>query len=127
MCVRFAFVNVTRKSLRLAITAVSAVFVALQSASLCLITTSPEQLALSLTQIISPLRLLRVTVKEIGFCLLLSLRFLSTVFDELRNLALGVAVRGIDWKTIGPRGSLQLLADIVTPFLHFSFSRMMDL
>jgi len=91
----------------------SLVFVALQSASLCLITSSPEQLALSLRQMISPLKAVGVPVREIGFCLLLSLRFLTTVFEEVRNLALGVAVRGIDWKSYRMNESFQLFASVV--------------
>ena len=35
--------------------------------------------------------------QEITLTLLLSLRCLGLVFEDLRNLALGLAVRGIDW------------------------------
>lgn len=38
--------------------------------------------------------------------LLLSLRFMSLVFEEVRNLCLGLAARGVDWKAQGSRGSL---------------------
>ena len=37
-------------------------------------------------------------VQEITLTLLLSLRCLGLVFEDLRNLVLGLAVRGIDWK-----------------------------
>ena len=33
-----------------------------------------------------------------GLTLLLSLRFMSLVFEEARNIALGLAARNIDWK-----------------------------
>ena len=33
--------------------------------------------------------------------LLLSLRFLSLVFDETRNLCLGLAARAVDWRRMG--------------------------
>eukprot|EP00210_Caulerpa_lentillifera_P004809 g4591.t1 len=113
------FINITKKSLILAVRTTSLVFVALQSASLCLITTAPEQLAFSLRQLLSPFRVLRLPVEEIGFCLLLSVKFLTTVFDELRNLALGVAVRGVDWKRLGLVGSINLTLSVVLHFSHF--------
>lgn len=97
----------------------SFIFVSLQSASLCLITTPPEQLALSLRQLLSPLRVFRLPVEEIGFCLLLSVRFLTTVFDEVKNLALGVAVRGVDWKQLGVMGSINLMLNVVLHGSHF--------
>ena len=40
--------------------------------------------------------------------LLLSLRFLSVVFDELRNLSLGLAARSVPWKQLPPGAGLQV-------------------
>ena len=37
-----------------------------------------------------------------GLTLLLSLRFMSLVFEEARNIALGLAARNIDWKAQVP-------------------------
>lgn len=55
-----------------------------QSASLCLTTTTPEQLASALRWFMLPLRYIGVSVSEIVLTLLLSLRFISLVFDEVR-------------------------------------------
>lgn len=44
-----------------------------------------------------------------GLTLLLSLRFMSLVFEEARNLSLGTAARGINWSNLGPAGGLQIL------------------
>ena len=41
--------------------------------------------------------------------MLLSLRFMSLVFEEVRNLSLGVAARGINWNNLGPAGGIQVL------------------
>lgn len=38
--------------------------------------------------------------------LLLSLRFMSVVFDELRNLSLGLAARSVPWKRLPPGAGL---------------------
>lgn len=48
-------------------------------------------------------------VGHVGLTLLLSLRFMSLVFEEVRNLSLGLAARGIDWNGLGPAGGIQVL------------------
>lgn len=55
-----------------------------QSASLCLTSTTPEQLAFALQWFINPLGCLGFPVGEVILTLLLSLRFISLVFDEVR-------------------------------------------
>ncbi len=79
-----------------------------QSASLCLTTTPPEELAGALRTLLAPLGLLGVPVADIGLTLLLSLRFMALVFDEARNLALGLAARGVAWAQLTPGGNLQV-------------------
>ena len=34
---------------------------------------------------------------------------MSLVFEEVRNLALGLAARGIKWNSLGPAGGLQVM------------------
>ncbi len=43
-----------------------------------------------------------------GLTLLLSLRFMAVAFEEVRNLALGVAARGVKWQQLGKGGSLRV-------------------
>lgn len=105
-------VTVTQRSVKLAITAAAVTFIALQSASLCLTTTAPEQLALAIRTLLSPLRLLAVPVDEITLTLLLSLRFMSLAFEESRNLCLGLAARAVDWGTLGRGASLSITLTI---------------
>ena len=73
----------------------------LQSASLCLTTTPAEEVAVGVGMLLSPLRLIGLPVSEISLTLLLSLRFLAIVFEEIRNLALGLAARNIQWRAMG--------------------------
>ncbi|RRT82007.1 hypothetical protein GW17_00048753 [Ensete ventricosum] len=61
----------------------SRIWMIFQSASLCLTTTPPEQLASALRWFMVPLSLVGVPVSEIILTLLLSLRFISLVFDEV--------------------------------------------
>ncbi|XP_015888237.3 protein ABCI12, chloroplastic [Ziziphus jujuba] len=90
----------TRKGLSVASTAACLTFTVFQSASLCLTTTTPEQLAFSLRWFMLPLTRIGVPVAEIVLTLMLSLRFISLVFDEVRNVALGIISRRIDWQKL---------------------------
>ena len=72
-------------------------------------TTPAEAMARGIAWFLQPLRLLRLPVAEIHVSLLLSLRFMGIVFEEFRNLTLGLASRGIDWKRMGFAGSADVL------------------
>ncbi|KAL6571543.1 hypothetical protein OROHE_003186 [Orobanche hederae] len=92
--------QLTRKGLYAAMTAACLTFTILQSASLCLTTTMPEQLAFALQWFILPLAKVGVPVAEVILTLLLSLRFINLVFDEVRNVALGIVSRRIKWQQL---------------------------
>ncbi|XP_050372870.1 protein ABCI12, chloroplastic isoform X2 [Argentina anserina] len=77
-------IQFTRKGLSVASTAACLTFTVFQSASLCLTTTTPEELAFALRWFMLPLTNLGVPVAEIILTLMLSLRFISLVFDEGR-------------------------------------------
>lgn len=116
-------ITVTRRSVNLAITAAALTFCALQSASLCLVTTPGEEMAVALQRWLAPLRLLRVPTQRIGVTLLLSLRFMSLVFEEVRNLCLGLAARGVDWRAQGGRGSMEVAARLLVRLFANLFER----
>ena len=59
---------------------------------------------------LTPLRLVGAPVEELSLTLLLSLRFLAVVFEEVRNLALGLAARNIQWRALGSGAGLQVSA-----------------
>lgn len=117
------FITVTKRSINLAITAGALTFCALQSASLCLVTTPGEEMAVALRWYLTPLKILKVPVQEIALTLLLSLRFMSLVFEEVRNLALGLAARGVDWTAQGRTGSLQLVGSLSSRLFANLFHR----
>jgi len=100
--------SVTKRSFSLGVTLAGLTFAALQCASLCLTTTPPERMAVAVGRFLLPLGLVGVPVRELVLCVLLSLRFMATVFEEGRNLCLGLASRGIDWSLVGSKGALSL-------------------
>ncbi|KAG9457443.1 hypothetical protein H6P81_001951 [Aristolochia fimbriata] len=92
--------QLTRKGLSVASTSACLSFTIFQSASLCLTTTTPEQLAYALQWFMIPLKFVGVPVAEIILTLLLSLRFISIVFDEVRNAAMAIVSRRIKWEQL---------------------------
>ena len=68
-----------------------------------------------------PLRLFRAPVDRIIFTLLLSLRFTSIVFEEIRNISLGLAARGVDWRGLGWRGTVTLASSLLSRTLESLF------
>ncbi len=116
-------ITITRRSINLAITASALTFTALQAASLCLVTTPGEEMALALQRWLAPFRPLGVPTTQIALTLLLSLRFMSLVFEEVRNLCLGLAARGVDWRAQGARGSLDIFGRLVTRLFSNLFQR----
>jgi energy-coupling factor transporter transmembrane protein EcfT len=115
----FGPIHVTRRGVTIATNAACVTFTALQSAHMALCTTTPESLAFAMRWYLMPLKkVFKVETDEIVFTLLLALRFTSIVFEETRNLSLGLASRGLDWKSLGFRGSI----DVFVQFL----ARLMD-
>ncbi|KNA10665.1 hypothetical protein SOVF_142110 [Spinacia oleracea] len=98
MLFKFGPLQMTRKGLSIASTSACLTFTILQSASLCLSTTPPEQLASALRWFLLPLARIGVPVAEIVLTLMLSLRFINLIFDEVKNVALGILSRRIDWQ-----------------------------
>jgi len=114
--------QLTRKGINLAVTSSAMTFTVLQSAHLALCVTTPEAMAAGLRWYLAPLRALRVPVEEVIFTLLLSLRFTSIVFEEVRNLSLGLAARNIDWRALGWRGSVDLSGRLLERLLDSLFA-----
>eukprot|EP00249_Psilotum_nudum_P006288 c19613_g1_i1 orf=151-1344(-) len=95
---KFGPLQLTRKGLSLGITASCLFFTVLQSVSLCLTTTTPEHLAAALAWYLAPFSYFGAPVDEMVLTLLLSLRFIGLVFDEVRNIALSIVSRDVHWK-----------------------------
>ncbi|KAK2646864.1 hypothetical protein Ddye_022059 [Dipteronia dyeriana] len=112
----------TRKGLSVASTAACLTFTLFQSASLCLATTTPEQLAFALRWFMLPLTYIGVPVAEIVLTLLLSLRFINLVFDEVRNVALGIVSRRINWKQLTMLESIDIFASYIRQIFKNIFS-----
>ncbi len=109
--------SVDRRSFDLGIKTSTLVFTVVHSVNLMLITTPPEDLMWALSCFLSPLKLFGVPVDRLSFQLLLALRFLPLVQEELQNLFRSFATRAIDLKKLGLKASIGVFLAIGERFL----------
>lgn len=100
---------ISRASLDLALRSGTLLFTLVHSANLLLISTPAEDLAWAFAWVLHPLRRLGIPTTELGFMLLLSLRFLPLVQEELQNLLRAVATRSFQLRQLGFKGGTALL------------------
>ncbi|MEB3168235.1 MAG: CbiQ family ECF transporter T component [Synechococcaceae cyanobacterium] len=103
---------ITRKSADLAINTSTLLVTLLHSANLLLVSTPPEQLAWAISWWLAPLERLGWPLQRLGFTLLLALRFLPLVQEELQNLLRALATRAVNIKALGWKPGLALLLAI---------------
>ena len=99
---------IDRRSAELGIKTSTLTFTVIQSVNLMLITTPPEDLVWAIKWFCAPLTLLGFPMEKLSFQLLLALRFLPLVQEELQNLFRSIGVRAIDFKKLGFKTTLNV-------------------
>ena len=99
---------VDRRSAELGIKTSTLLFTVIHSVNLMLITTPPEDLVWAIRWFLAPLALFGLPLEKLSFQLLLALRFLPLVQEELQNLFRSIGVRSIDFRKLGIKSSLNL-------------------
>jgi energy-coupling factor transport system permease protein len=100
---------ISRRSAELGLNGATLLFTLVHSANLLLLSTPPEELVWSFSWLLAPLARLGWPVERLGFTLLLALRFLPLVQEELQNLLRAVATRAVNLRRLGWRASLGLV------------------
>ena len=100
---------VDRASAVLGLRTSTLIFTVIHSVNLVLISTSPEDLVWALSWCLAPLRRLGLPVERLGFQLLLALRFLPLVQEELQNLLRSLASRAVNLRRLGFKASFGLV------------------
>ena len=103
---------VDRRSAELGIKTSTLIFTVIHSVNLMLITTPPEDLVWAIRWLLAPLTLLGIPLEKLSFQLLLALRFLPLVQEELQNLFRSIGVRAIDFRKLGLKSSLGLFVSL---------------
>ncbi|MFY8149935.1 MAG: CbiQ family ECF transporter T component [Prochlorococcaceae cyanobacterium] len=100
---------VSRRSAELGLNGATLLFTLVHSANLLLLSTSPEELVWAIDWFLRPLGRLGWPVERLGFTLLLALRFLPLVQEELQNLLRAIATRAVNLRQLGWKGGLALV------------------
>ncbi len=100
--------QMTQRSLRLAIKVSTLLFTLIYATTLFLLTTAPEEITEGLENLMQPLSRLGLPVTEIALTLTLALRFIPLVLEEVQNLVRSVRTRAIKWQKLGVRGAIQI-------------------
>ena len=100
---------VDRASLLLGLRTSTLIFTVIHSVNLVLVSTSPEDLVWALSWCLAPLQRLGLPVERLGFQLLLALRFLPLVQEELQNLLRSLASRAVNLRRLGFKASFGLV------------------
>ena len=103
---------IDRRSAELGVKTSTLIFTVIHSVNLMLITTPPEDLVWAIRWFLSPLTFFGVPLEKLSFQLLLALRFLPLVQEELQNLFRSIGVRAIDFKKLGLKTSLGLFLSL---------------
>lgn len=100
---------VDRASALLGLRTSTLIVTVIHSVNLVLLTTPPEELVWALTWWLAPLRPFGIPVERLGFQLLLALRFLPLVQEELQNLLRSLASRAVNLRKLGFKASFGLV------------------
>ena len=103
---------IDRRSAELGIKTSTLIFTVIHSVNLMLITTPPEDLVWAIRWFFAPLTFFGFPLEKLSFQLLLALRFLPLVQEELQNLFRSIGVRAIDFRKLGLKTTLGLLISL---------------
>ncbi len=100
---------VNRRSAELGLNSATLILTVVHSVNLMLLTTPSEDLVWALSWFLAPLAALGLPVDRLSFQLLLALRFLPLVQEELQNLLRSLASRAVNLKRLGFKASFGLV------------------
>ncbi len=102
----------SRKAFELGIKTSTLIFTVIHSVNLMLLTTLQEDIVWALSWFMNPLRKIGLPVDKWLFQLLLALRFIPLVQEELQNILKSVSVRSINLRSLGFKKSFNVLLTV---------------
>ena len=105
--------NLSRKAFELGIKTSTLIFTVIHSVNLMLLTTLQEDIVWALSWFMNPLRKVGLPIDKLLFQLLLALRFIPLVQEELQNIIKSVSVRSINLRSLGFKKSINVLLTMV--------------
>ncbi len=95
--------------------------------SLLTYTTSPTTLTDALERVMSPLKLLRISVHEIAMMMTIALRFIPTLIEETDKIMSAQKARGADMESGNLLQRVRALIPVLVPLFISSFRRAYEL
>ena len=105
--------SLSRKAFELGIKTSTLIFTVIHSVNLMLLTTLQEDIVWALSWFMIPLRKVGLPIDKWLFQLLLALRFIPLVQEELQNIIKSVSVRSINLRSLGFKKSINVLLTMV--------------
>ncbi len=105
--------NLSRKAFELGIKTSTLIFTVIHSVNLMLLTTLQEDIVWALSWFMKPLRKVGLPIDKWLFQLLLALRFIPLVQEELQNIIKSISVRSINLRSLGLKKSFNILITMV--------------
>lgn len=118
---------ITKNGVHTTIKMVLRLVLLISGASLLSLTTTPVQLADGLESLMSPLKLIRVPVRDIAMIMSIALRFIPTLFEETNKIIAAQKARGASFDTGGLFARAKALLPVLIPLFVNSFRRAEEL
>ena len=121
--VNFGPYNLSIKAFELGIKTSTLIFTVIHSVNLMLLTTLQEDIVWGLSWFMYPLKKIGLPINKWLFQLLIALRFIPLVQEELQNIFKSVSVRSINFRNLGFKKSFNILLIFVERLFQNIFLR----
>lgn len=119
----WSFIEVTEEGLRGGMRLVWRIILLILLASLLTLTTKPLDLAYGLEKLLSPLAKLGVPVEQFSLMIVIAIRFIPTIKEELERILLAQKARGYDLTALSLRRRIFAYIPIIIPLLFTTIQR----
>ncbi len=121
--VHWQIFTITKNGVHIAIKMVLRLVLLISGASLLSLTTTPVALADGVEGLMSPLKLIKVPVRDIAMIMSIALRFIPTLFEETNKIISAQKARGASFDTGGLFARAKALLPVLIPLFVNSFRR----
>jgi len=121
--VHWQIFTITKNGVHTTIKMVLRLVLLISGASLLSLTTTPVELADGVESLMSPLKLVKVPVRDIAMIMSIALRFIPTLFEETNKIISAQKARGASFDTGGLFARAKALLPVLIPLFVNSFRR----
>ena len=120
---KWNMLTITQSSVHTTIKLVLRLFLLISGTTILSLTTTPVALADGVESLLSPLKVIRVPVRDIAMIMSIALRFIPTLFEETNKIISAQKSRGASFDTGGPIARVKALLPVLIPLFVSSFRR----